>query len=154
MWSRGLDRLPRRKITLRGCVYRHAPVTKINNISVCVYNVIYEIFMRKTRKSCGQPSIFEKNTFLEHHYDLLIDTRWARKKIIFCSQNNKSGCILTQLLMERKHGEALGHGFYGSVAKRAYKNSAKIIQKKSQSSQRAVTPSPLNTPLATGRREG
>jgi len=45
------------------------------------------------------------------------------KKIIFLAQNDKFwGCILPQFLTDRKHGqslEALGHGFYGSVAKRS-----------------------------------
>ena len=55
------------------------------------------------------------------------------KKIIFCPQNDKFRCILTQFLTGRKHGqstEVLGHGFYGSVTKRSlqkqYKNYPKI----------------------------
>jgi len=49
----------------------------------------------------------------------------------FYPQNDKFGCIFPQLLTGRKHGqlpEALGYGFYGSIAKRK-KNSAKIIPK-------------------------
>jgi len=46
----------------------------------------------------------------------------AQKKHHFCPQNDESGCILTQFLTDRKHGqslEAYGHGFYGSIAKRS-----------------------------------
>jgi len=62
-----------------------------------------------------------------------------RKKSFFCPQNDKSGCILTQFLTGRKHGQSLEvsrHGFYGSIAKRSSQNSAKIIPQKSQSDQR------------------
>ena len=48
----------------------------------------------------------------------------------FCPQSDMFGCVLTQFLTGRKYGqsliETLGHGFYGSVAKRSlqklYKN--------------------------------
>ena len=41
---------------------------------------------------------------------------FLRKKVIFCSQNDNFGCILTQFLTGRSLG---GHGFYNSVAKRS-----------------------------------
>jgi len=50
----------------------------------------------------------------------------------FLSQNDKSGCTLTQYGTDRKHRQslqALGHGFCGSIAKQSVQNSAKILQK-------------------------
>ena len=56
------------------------------------------------------------------------------RKKSFCPQNNKkSGCIFTQLLTGGKDGqspEALGHGFYGSIAKRSLQKQYKSYSKK------------------------
>ena len=55
-----------------------------------------------------------------------------KKNIIFCPQNDKFWCLLTQFLTASKHGQSL----YRNLAARtytvesrndAYKNSAKII---------------------------
>ena len=79
----------------------------------------------------------------------------ARKKIIFASINDKFGCILTQSLMVRKHGQSVtqpcvGHEFYGSVAKRSLQKSAKIIQKFTVRPRRSHNRHhPPNTPLST-----
>jgi len=53
----------------------------------------------------------------------------SKKKIILSPQNDKSGCILTQFLTGRKHGQSLWDTVYRSIAKQAYKNNAKIIEK-------------------------
>ena len=54
------------------------------------------------------------------------------EKIGFWPQNSKFGCIWTQFLTGRKHGqslEALGHGFYGSVARQNLQKQCKNYQK-------------------------
>jgi len=66
---------------------------------------------------------------------------------------------LTQFLTDRKHGqlpEALGHGFYGSVAIRSsqkqYKNYPNIQgQTKGAGGDHTIAPPPLNTPLTDYR---
>jgi len=71
----------------------------------------------------------------------------------FVPQNDKFGCILTQFLTDRKHGqslEALGHGFYGSIAKRCLQKQCKKLSKKFMVIPKGRTislPSPHNTPL-------
>ena len=61
------------------------------------------------------------------------EREWAPpRKIIFIPQNEKFGCIFTQFLTGRKHGqslEALGHGFYGSIAKRGLQKQCKNYPK-------------------------
>jgi len=55
------------------------------------------------------------------------------------------GWILTQFLTGRKHGQslqALGHGLYGSIAKRSLQNSAKNMQKFAVRPKGGVAPSP------------
>jgi len=50
---------------------------------------------------------------------------FPRKIIFFCPQNNNFGRILPQFLTGKRHGqslEALGHGVYGSIAKRSLQN--------------------------------
>jgi len=69
-----------------------------------------------------------------------------KKKSFFCPQNDKLGSILTQFLTERKHGqsrEVLGHGFYGSIAKRTLQKQYKNVQKFTvRTKEEAVAPLP------------
>jgi len=68
----------------------------------------------------------------------------------FCPQGDKFECILMQFLTGRKHGqsvEVLGHGFYGSIAKRSLQKQCKNYPKIHGQTKGGVAQSPLNTPL-------
>jgi len=88
----------------------------------------------------------------------VVEGAWTppQKKNHFCLQNVKFGCILTQVLTGRKHAQslaALGHVFYGSIAKRSLQNIAKIIPN-SRSDQRGVAPPPFHRIRRDWRTDG
>jgi len=78
-----------------------------------------------------------------------------QKNIIFCPQNGKFGCILTQFLTGRKHEqslEALRHGFYGSIAKLSLQKQRKNYLKIHGQTKGSLHRAPLNTPLVEDTR--
>jgi len=77
---------------------------------------------------------------------------FPEKNIHFYIQNDKFGCIFDAVFNWQKTWtvlEALGHEFYGSIAKRSLQKQVKIIHKFSQIKEGVVTtsPPPPNTPL-------
>jgi len=81
---------------------------------------------------------------------------WATSpdKNHFCPQDDKSACILTQILTGRYNTtvtkEAVGRGFYGSIAKRSLQKQCENYPKNTVRPNRGGGQShdrPLNTPL-------
>jgi len=76
-----------------------------------------------------------------------------QEKIIFIPQSDKFRCIFMQFFIGRKHGqslEALGHGFYGSIAKRSLQKQCKNdpkVHAQTKGGRSHHRPPPMNMPL-------
>jgi len=106
----------------------------LNDVTCCFVSGVFRISVRRGRCAvsvegmrCGGKGV-----------------PFPRKKIIFCPENDKFGCVLTHFLTGRKHGqslEALRHGFYGSIAKQSLQKRKNYPKIHSQT-KGAVAPSP------------